>query len=97
MSTIVTPDSLSAAVDFCHPFVITADADGRHYVTDAPDGIYAPDVEHDDRHDVLIDGQPYREHGALTPWEALTGYTGQHGYTGPTMHASEYLGGALAH
>jgi hypothetical protein len=29
-------------------------------------------------------------------WELLTGYTGQYSYNGPTMHASEYIGGGLA-
>jgi hypothetical protein len=30
-------------------------------------------------------------------WEAFSvGYTGQHGYNGAVMHASEYLGGRLA-
>lgn len=29
-------------------------------------------------------------------WEALTGYSGQYGYSGPVMHDSEYLGGTLS-
>lgn len=29
-------------------------------------------------------------------WELMTGYTGQYGYTGPMMHASEFVGGRLA-
>jgi hypothetical protein len=29
-------------------------------------------------------------------WELLAGWTGQYGYAGPVMHASEYIGGALA-
>ena len=29
-------------------------------------------------------------------WEFLTGFSGQHGYDGPLMHASEYIGGGLA-
>lgn len=29
-------------------------------------------------------------------WCLLRNWTGQHGYNGPTMHPSEYLGGALA-
>jgi hypothetical protein len=29
-------------------------------------------------------------------WEPLSGYTGQYGYNGAVMHASEYLGGRLA-
>lgn len=34
--------------------------------------------------------------GCPAPWEPMTGYTGQHGYSGPHMHPSEYVGGALA-
>lgn len=29
-------------------------------------------------------------------WSLLTGWTGQYGYRGPIMHASEYIGGGLA-
>ena len=29
-------------------------------------------------------------------WEAVSGYSGQHGYSGPDMHPSEYLGGGMA-
>lgn len=29
-------------------------------------------------------------------WELLRGYTGQHGYNGPIMHASEFIGGSMA-
>lgn len=28
-------------------------------------------------------------------WEVLSGYSGQHGYSGPIMHTSEFIGGAL--
>lgn len=28
-------------------------------------------------------------------WTLLTGFTGQHGYRGPVMHASEFIGGGL--
>lgn len=59
------------------------------------DGVYAPEVWHDEVSDVLIgeEGWEVSEEG----WEAFsTGYTGQHGYSGPVMHASEYIGGRLA-
>ena len=29
-------------------------------------------------------------------WQFLTGFSGQYGYDGPLMHASEYIGGGLA-
>ena len=30
------------------------------------------------------------------PWELLDDFSGQYGYSGPHMHASEYVGGGLA-
>jgi len=29
------------------------------------------------------------------PWELLSGYTGQYGYNGSTMHPSEFVGGRM--
>jgi hypothetical protein len=29
-------------------------------------------------------------------WEAMDGYSGQHGYSGPIMHVSEFVGGRMA-
>lgn len=43
--------------------------------------LYAPDVMDD----------------AVSPgWSLLDGWSGQYGYCGPTMHASEFIGGRLA-
>jgi hypothetical protein len=30
------------------------------------------------------------------PWSLMTGYSGQYRYSGPCMHASEYIGGRIA-
>lgn len=60
--------------------VIEVREDGS--VTDAEAGIYAPTVT-DERCD---DDR----------WALLAGFTGQHGYRGPIMHNSEFIGGALA-
>jgi hypothetical protein len=49
-------------------------------VTNAPSDISPPEVMDDE---------------VQTPWRLLTGYTGQYGYRGPTMHPSEYIGGRL--
>lgn len=69
------------------------DRDGNIY---SPDGWhYVPAVEHDDRHDILIDGIPTRakaEGDDHSEWDALTGYTGQYGYRGAVMHAAERWG-----
>lgn len=51
-------------------------------------GEYVPRVEHDDIHDILLDGQPL----GSGDWLALTGYTGQYTYTGAVMHPSEQWG-----
>lgn len=48
--------------------------------------VYAPSVFHDEGSDVYIDSKG---------WEPLTGYTGQHGYRGAVMHASEQFAGRI--
>lgn len=50
-------------------------------------GEYAPDVWHDETGDVTIDGER---------WKAITGMTGQYGYHGAVMHASEFVGSGIA-
>lgn len=53
-------------------------------------GLYIPTVEHSDVSDVLIDGVGLADGpGPLSEWRALTGHTGQYGYRGAVMHASE--------
>lgn len=52
--------------------------------------IYVPNAENDngidsDNFDILIDGLPNN----LADWDQVTGKTGQHGYRGAVMHASE--------
>jgi hypothetical protein len=71
-------------VEFDHPFVINGDD-----VEDAPSSIYAPSVYHQDgTPDVMIDGDG---------WETVSdGWTGQYGYRGPVMHASEFVGSGIA-
>lgn len=70
-------------IEFDHPFRIHADGS----IEDVYPEFYPPNVYHDDESDVHIDGEC---------WEAFsTGYTGQFGYRGPVMHASEYIGGRL--
>jgi hypothetical protein len=61
-------------------------------------GMYAPEtlIETDE------DGQILAEHEAALVsqldregWSPLNGWSGQYGYSGPIMHASEYIGGDL--
>jgi len=81
--TKATSDTLNSLTELDVPFVVHPDGT----VTDAPRSLYAPEVLGFDGHADIPDG-----------WEALTGYSGQHG-TGPgdpELHNSEYLGGGLA-
>lgn len=81
--------NMNTYVDFDSPFLV-----GEDGIVVLSTGIRTPEYcEHDDDHDMLIDGIPYRDH---PEWEALTGYSGQHAYNGPVLHESEYLGGGLA-
>lgn len=76
-------DALERIAEFDHPFTVGPAGE----LADAPAGIYAPEIYHDDAGDIT---------GAGSMWEALTGYTSQHGYRGAVMHSSEFLGGRLA-
>lgn len=77
----VDPADLDAALsDYA---VIYSHGDGT--VSDVS-GVHAPEWDTEDGAD------PADPAG----WELLRGYTGQWGYSGPVMHASEYVGGALA-
>lgn len=69
------------ARDFDHPFRVV---DGA--VVDAP-GHYAPAVYHDETTDVFIDDER---------WRCLRGLTGQYGYSGAVLHASEYVSEGVA-
>lgn len=60
--------------------VVTVDYDGN--VTDGPAWLYAPS---------LLD-----EELDTPQWTLLNGFSGQHGYYGPIMHNSEFIGGAMA-
>lgn len=58
------------------------------------DTLYVPTVEHDDVHDILIDGTPAHigpdnDMIADSGWSPIYGYTNQHGYNGAVFHPSE--------
>lgn len=52
--------------------------------------IYAPDSFDMGTDDADVIGQA-RSAG----WELVTGYSNQHGYSGPVMHTSEYIGASM--
>lgn len=55
-------------------------------VTAAGDVIDRPDLHAPDLYDDEL---------ADPDWVLLDGYSGQHGYSGPMMHASEFIGGHM--
>lgn len=80
---MTTHAELQAFADFDRPFTVL----GSGRLINASPDVWIPEVYHSDDYDIEIMGEG---------WEALTGYTGQYGYRGAVMHASEYLGGGLA-
>ena len=76
----VTEDNLNDVMEFDH--VIRIHADGT--ITE-PRNVYAPNL-----YDGHLDQAPWHR------WELLNGFSGQHGYSGPLMHQSEFIGGGMA-
>lgn len=79
----------AANADFDSPFTV-----GRSGAVHLNTGVdYIPTVEHDDEHDIVLDGVPHRE---ADKWEVFSiGYTQQQSYNGGVMHSSELLDGRL--
>ena len=77
-----TAADLERIAEFGHVFTVTETGTVVH----GPAGVYAPEY-----YDGTTSAELQR-----AGWEAMSGYTGQYGYNGPHMHASEYLGGRLA-
>lgn len=84
-----TRDTLNAAIDFDSPFRVLS---GGRIETYLPN-VYGPEVY------LLVDKEGNgvgSEEIEGDGWSPVTGYSGQHGYSGPCMHTSEYLGGGMA-
>lgn len=79
----------AANADFDSPFTV-----GRSGAVHLNTGVqYIPTVEHDDEHDIVLDGVPHKQ---ADTWEVFSiGYTRQEGYHGGVMHSSEFMGGGL--
>lgn len=88
---------LNERMEFDH--VVAVYAGGM--LRDAPAGVYAPesyiDTLDDDAGSILQSHEDaWREDMQRTGWEVFSdGYSGQYLYSGPIMHASEYIGGGL--
>lgn len=87
MSIIVTPDTLDTLAEFGRVFRINPDGT-LDFVQSDDRRQWAPQRVEDD----LIDGLPE----ARSTWKFVRGFSGQDRYSGPVMHASEYLGGGMA-
>lgn len=96
----VTVDTLNSNIEFDCPFKVLNTRDGHTFIQSAHDDIYAPQValsvdkDGNGVGEETIDDTTWNE--PQTTWEAVNGYSGQYGYSGPTMHPSEYLGGGMA-
>lgn len=92
------PYWLNRKMEFDHPVMVLPNGDGD--VSDAPAGIYAPEstIDVDDNAQIVGDAEArWRASVEVDGWEVFTnGYSGQYGYRGPIMHASEFIGGHLA-
>lgn len=96
----VTAETLNSAVEFDSPFTIGHTDDAGITAIERADGVYAPEVYlyvDKDGNGVGKEQIDLKDWDEATQWEAVNGYSGQHGYAGPTMHASEFLGGSMAH
>lgn len=86
----VAAEDLNAWTDFGSVFRVHADGTVSHARDDEADAaVYAPEA-------VYVDSDPETLDEVPAGWHALRGYTGQHGYRGPIMHESEFLGGRMA-
>ncbi len=85
----VTPDTLNEAMNF--DSVIYSHGDGTISDVEPGSSLYGPEVSTWEQEDGTWDGVD-----VAGPWELLSGFSGQYGYSGLHTHASEYIGGGLA-
>lgn len=83
--------TLDAVMGLDAPPVRVTHEGGDVLVTPLP-GQYVPESLPDD----VSDEELSRIVSDVDGWTLLSGFTGQYGYRGPVMHASETIGGGLA-
>jgi hypothetical protein len=86
--------TLNQIMEFDH--VIRVGPDGT--ITGKVPGVHAPELlmSTDDDGQILDEHErDYIGQAKRQGWELLSGWTGQSGYSGVVMHASEYVGGRL--
>lgn len=90
-----TVENLNDIMEFDFPIEVHENGS----VTRASDDVWAPelylDVDEDGQVDMDAD-EDLKRQAKNAGWELLTGYSGQHRYTGPVFHSSEYIGGRMA-
>lgn len=88
MDKQVTPETLNSVMEFDH--IIRVAEDGTVSDTDMSVG------STEAYFDLNVDSNGNDEFEMSAGWTLLQGYTGQHGYNGPVMHPSEFIGGRMA-
>jgi hypothetical protein len=87
----VTPENLNSVMEFSH--IIRVNEDGT--VSDSPLDLYVDEAVKM----YLADDESERwedDFNIPEGWELMNGYSGQDRYSGPVMHASEFIGGGMA-
>ena len=85
----ITADTLSEEMEF--DYIIYSHGDGTISDVNPYVSLWGPDIFTIEREDGT-----WTEEDVEGPWSLLTGFSGQHAYSGGHMHASEYIGGGLA-
>lgn len=97
MTNPITADNLNHAMEFDRVMMVAENG-----AVTFPAGIYGPELnamsDNDGSHLPETDADLQRQAESYRggPWFLETGWTGQYRYSGPCMHSSEYIGGAMA-
>lgn len=91
----ITPEreeALSIVMDFSRPIEVLDNGNVIPCNEDAPE-LY---MDVDSEGSAITTDAELMEQVSTGGWTLLTGFTGQYGYNGPVMHASELIGGGIA-
>lgn len=88
----VTAENLNSVMEFDHVIRVNADGTVTDRVEDAPYFDEALRCYLTDPETWLWETEVNLPEG----WHLMNGYSGQHGYSGPEMHVSEFIGGRMA-
>ena len=85
----VTADTLNEEMEFDH--IVYSHGDGTISDVNPCVSLWGPEI-----YTVEQEDGTWTEEDMEGPWSLLTGFSGQHDYSGGHMHDSEYIGGGLA-